>query len=150
MINFNQERMGGVIAGTRFARDCLTDASKYAAVRRTFGKTLRQHQVIRVKLAEMARTVESCQALVEQLACALSVGTDPRVIGARIMLAKVHVTRAMEMCAREASQVFGGNCYLRHGVGERVERIYREVRVMAIGGGSEEILLDSAARLSKL
>merc|ERR1712146_50341 len=102
------------------------------------------------KLAEMARTVESCQALVEQLACACEHGVDQREIGARIMLAKVHTTRAIEFCAREASQVFGGNAYLRHGVGERVERIYREVRVLAIGGGSEEILLDSAARLSKL
>ena len=150
MLNFNQERFGGVIAATRFARDCLSDASKYAAKRMTFGKPLRSHQVIRTKLAEMARTVESCQALTEQLAFLIQSGADDRLVGARIMLAKVHCTRAVEFCAREASQVFGGNAYLRQGVGERVERIYREVRVLAIGGGSEEIMLDSAARLSKL
>ena len=110
----------------------MADASKYAAKRTTFGKLLREHQVIRTKLAEMARTVESCQALVEQLACACEHGVDQREIGARIMLAKVHTTRAIEFCAREASQVFGGNAYLRHGVGERVERIYREVRVVRV------------------
>jgi acyl-CoA dehydrogenase len=47
-------------------------------------------------------------------------------------------------------QVFGGNSYVRGGVGERVERIYRETRVLAIGGGSEEIMLDLTARMAKL
>jgi acyl-CoA dehydrogenase len=49
----------------------------------------------------------------------------------------------MEFCAREAMQILGGAGFMR---GCRVERIYREVRVMAIGGGSEEIMLDLAAR----
>jgi len=45
--------------------------------------------------------------------------------------------------AREAAQVLGGASFIR---GNKIERIYREVRVMAIGGGSEEILLDLAGR----
>ena len=49
----------------------------------------------------------------------------------------------MEFCAREAMQILGGMGYMRGG---RVERIYREVRVNAIGGGSEEIMRDLAAR----
>ena len=48
------------------------------------------------------------------------------------------------MCgASEAMQVLGGVGYLR---GHPVERIYREVKVMAIGGGSEEIMRDLAVR----
>ena len=62
---------------------------------------------------------------------------------ADLALLKVQSTRTMEFCAREASQIIGGASYMR---GERVERIYREVRVNAIGGGSEEIMLDLAAR----
>jgi len=49
----------------------------------------------------------------------------------------------MEYCAREAVQIFGGAGFMR---GNKVERIYREVRVYAIGGGSEEIMRDLAAR----
>jgi acyl-CoA dehydrogenase len=49
----------------------------------------------------------------------------------------------MEFCAREAMQILGGAGFIR---GHRVERIYREVRVNAIGGGSEEIMRDLAAR----
>ena len=51
-----------------------------------------------------------------------------------------------EFCAREAAQVFGGLSYVRGGQGEKVERLYREVRAYAIPGGSEEIMLDLAVR----
>jgi acyl-CoA dehydrogenase len=49
----------------------------------------------------------------------------------------------MEFCAREAAQVMGGASFMK---GCRVERIYREVRANAISGGSEEIMLELAAR----
>ena len=58
-------------------------------------------------------------------------------------LLKVQATQTMEYCAREACQILGGASFVR---GSRVERIYREVRVMAIGGGSEEIMYDLASR----
>ena len=60
-----------------------------------------------------------------------------------IALLKVQASETMEFCAREAMQILGGIGYMR---GSRVERIYREVRVNAIGGGSEEIMRDLAAR----
>ena len=51
------------------------------------------------------------------------------------------------MCsAREASQIFGGLSYTRGGQGEKVERLYREVRGFAIPAGSEEIMLDLGIR----
>lgn len=68
------------------------------------------------------------------------------MIAGSIALLKVNATQCFEYCAREASQIFGGASYLRTGVGEMVERLYREVRVMAIGGGSEEIMMDLAMR----
>ena len=52
-------------------------------------------------------------------------------------------TTTFEFCAREAAQILGGASYLR---GSVVERLYREVRVQAIGGGSEEIMRDLASR----
>lgn len=70
---------------------------------------------------------------------------DNQLSGA-IALAKAHSTLVMESCAREAVQIFGGLGYTRGGQGGKVERIYREVRGMAIPGGSEEILLDLGVR----
>jgi acyl-CoA dehydrogenase len=62
---------------------------------------------------------------------------------ADIAEAKVNATLCFEFCAREAAQILGGASYLR---GDTVERLYREVRVQAIGGGSEEIMRDLASR----
>jgi len=84
--------------------------------------------------------------------CALQYheGVDAVTLGRTTALLKVQSTRMLEMVAREASQILGGNAYLRTGPGARIERIYREVRVVAIGGGSEEIMLDLAVRMAKL
>ena len=73
-----------------------------------------------------------------------------KYLSALCSLTKVQSTKTLEYCAREALQIFGGRGCIRNGRGQRVERIYREVRVFAIGGGSEEILMDFASRQSKL
>ena len=54
---------------------------------------------------------------------------------------KFSSTKALEYVASEAMQILGGAGYLR---GCRIECIYREVKVMAIGGGSEEVMRDLA------
>ena len=59
---------------------------------------------------------------------------------------KAHSTKVFDHCAREAAQVFGGSSYVRGGQGVKVERLYREVRAMAIPGGSEEIMQDLAGK----
>jgi acyl-CoA dehydrogenase len=56
---------------------------------------------------------------------------------------KNHASQTLEFCGREATQIFGGAGYIR---GNKVERIYRDLRVNAIGGGGEEIMRDLAAR----
>jgi acyl-CoA dehydrogenase len=62
---------------------------------------------------------------------------------AEISKLKFSATKALEFCASEAMQILGGAGYLR---GNPVERIYREVKVFAIGGGSEEIMRDLSVR----
>lgn len=53
---------------------------------------------------------------------------------------------AVLRCFSEAAQIFGGLAYTRGGQGEKVERLYREVRAYAIPAGSEEIMLDLGIR----
>jgi len=123
-----------------FARVCIEDAVNWAQGRETFGKPLSRHQAIRHKFAEMVRHVHASSALLDNCAWRVMNGASPV---AELSLLKVQATRTMEFCAREAMQILGGAGFIR---GQRIERIYREVRVMAIGGGSEEIMLDLAAR----
>lgn len=140
MLNFNGERLGMASSANAYARTCLVEAARYAQQRKTFGKRLADHQVIRHKISEMLRQVNATQAYLENCAWRVAQGETP---AADLALLKVQSTLTMEFCAREAMQILGGAGYLR---GNKVERIYREVRVNAIGGGSEEIMRDLAAR----
>ncbi len=138
--NFNAERIDMAIQSTAFARVCYNEALAWARERETFGKPLVQHQVIRHKLVEMDRLINASEAWNQVLSWRLNQGDDPV---SEIAEAKVAATTTFEFCAREAAQVLGGASYLR---GDTVERLYREVRVQAIGGGSEEIMRDLASR----
>ncbi|KGE04712.1 acyl-CoA dehydrogenase family protein [Pseudohaliea rubra] len=140
MTNFNSERMGMAAAMEALGRVCLEEAVTWAQERRTFGKRLADHQVIRHKIAQMKQKLNATQAYLRACYEAIEAGQGNP---GDIALLKVQASETMEFCAREAMQVLGGVGYLR---GNRVERIYREVRVNAIGGGSEEIMRDLAAR----
>jgi alkylation response protein AidB-like acyl-CoA dehydrogenase len=65
-------------------------------------------------------------------------------IGGLVALLKVTAGRALEHTVREAQQIMGGLGYSRTGKGARIEQISRDVRVMVVGGGSEEILRELA------
>jgi acyl-CoA dehydrogenase len=138
--NFNSERLVAAQQCMAYSRVCLEEAVAWARERETFGRKLGEHPVIRSKLADVARQIDATQAMTDLVAWRFIKGC---AAPADYALLKVQATLAFERVAREAAQVFGGASYLQ---GNKVERIYREVRVMAIGGGSEEILLDLAGR----
>lgn len=138
--NFNGERIGLAAGANAFARVALEEAIDWARQRQTFGKRLADHQVIRHKIVDMAQRIHATQCMLENLAWRVEQGDAPI---AEICMLKNQATLTMEFCAREAMQILGGAGYMR---GVKSERIYREVRVNAIGGGSEEIMRDLAAR----
>lgn len=144
MANFNGERLGMAAQAAASARVCVEDAYAWASTRNTFGKRLVDHQVIRHKFAAMAQRVWATTTMLDTYAWHVQNGNTPV---AELAMLKVQATETLEFCAREAMQILGGSGFIR---GHRIERIYREVRVMAIGGGSEEIMRDLAARQLKL
>ncbi|KAI9796773.1 MAG: hypothetical protein M1833_006013 [Piccolia ochrophora] len=149
MTNFNHERIGIIIQCIRFSRVCYSESVKYANKRRTFGKKLIEHPVIRAKLANMARQIEASYNWLENLVyqCERMGETEAMLkLGGAIAGLKAQSTLTFEFCAREASQIFGGLSYSRGGQGGKVERLYRDVRAYAIPGGSEEIMLDLSMR----
>ncbi|KAI2478717.1 Acyl-CoA dehydrogenase [Pyrenophora tritici-repentis] len=149
MTNFNHERIGIIIQCLRFARVCYEESVKYAHKRKTFGKRLIDHPVIRLKLAHMARQIEASYNWMENLIFQCEKMNDMEAmlkLGGAIASLKAQSTTTFEFCAREASQIFGGLSYSRGGQGAKVERLYRDVRAYAIPGGSEEIMLDLSIR----
>jgi acyl-CoA dehydrogenase len=140
MLNFNQERLGMSAGAYGYAKLCYDEAVAYARERHTFGKPLIANQVVRHRLVDMAMRINAVKSTLELLTWRVAQGEKPVP---EICMLKNLATSAMEFCANEAMQVFGGAGYLR---GSKVERVYRETKVMSIGGGSVEIMKDLAAR----
>ena len=140
MDNFNYERfwMAAQMCGMsmRLYDECVA----YAQDRETFGEKLINHQVIRHKLAEMSARIDGMDAYLNQVAEIMNTSDRPV---AEISKLKFFCSGHLEWCAGQAMQIMGGAGYLR---GNAVERIYRDVKVMAIGGGSEEIMKDLAMK----
>lgn len=140
MANFNDERLGMAYGANGFARVAFEEALAYARLRETFGKPLIARQVIRHKLVDMAQRVAATQAMIELVAWRVDRGD---FVVPELCMLKNQATQTMAFCASEAVQILGGAGFVR---GSKVERIYREVKVNAIGGGAEEIMKDLAAR----
>jgi acyl-CoA dehydrogenase len=136
MDNFNYERYMMAAQMLGMSLRCYDESVAYAQDRETFGKPLISHQVIRHKLADMSAKIDAMDAYLNQVAQLMNDGEKPV---AEIAKLKFYCSSNLESIASQAMQIFGGAGYLR---GNPVERIYREVKVMAIGGGSEEIMRD--------
>lgn len=140
MNNFNYERIAMIAGMLGMMKVCLETSVAYAKERETFGRPLIKSQVIRHKIADMSARIDMIEAYLNQICWQANEGDMPV---AEISKGKFSASKALEFCASEAMQIWGGAAYLR---GNPVERIYREVKVNAIGGGSEEIMRDLAVR----
>ena len=147
--NFNGERLAMSVGALGFAQACFDEALAWARQRQTFGMPLVERQVIRHKLVDMQMRIASTQAWVDAVTLRADAGeeiadgeTRAHWI-AEVCMLKNHATQTMQFCADQAVQILGGMGFMR---GTRSERIYREVKVMMIGGGAEEIMKELAAR----
>ncbi len=140
MKNFNLERVGLTAEALGMMKEALRCSIEWAQERQTFGQPMIRHQVIRHKIADMSAKTDALDAYLQQICYTINEGEMPV---AEICKAKFLGTKSLEFVASEAMQILGGAGYLR---GNSVERIYREVKVLSIGGGSEEIMRDLAVR----
>ncbi len=140
MKNFNSERLGMAAGCASAARVCVEEAIAYARERRTFGKRLTEHQVIRHKIVDMAQRVAATQAMLEMLIWRLERGDNPV---AEVCMCKNQATQdarllrlrgGAEFSAAPATCAAQGRTHLPRG------------EVNAIGGGTEEIMKDLASR----
>jgi acyl-CoA dehydrogenase len=141
MNNFQTERLALAVYGHASAELALEEAERYVRERRAFGRPLVGFQVTRHKLAEMATKVRAAKALSYQVADAIRRGESvlEAVSSAKNFASQV----ALEVCD-EAVQLLGGMGYMRESV---VERLYRDVRLLPIGGGTREIMNEIIAKV---
>ncbi len=140
MHNFNLERMGIAASILGVTRCAFEETRRYVAERQAYGKALREHQVVRHKLVDMTISIQAMQAMLDTAIWKVRNG-DPAV--SDISRIKAFFAKEHERCASDAVQLFGGAGILR---GHKVERIFRESKILSIGGGSTEVMKDLVAR----
>lgn len=143
MANFNGERLLMSAGACAFAQVCLDEALDWARTRQTFGQPLVAHQLVKHRLMDMRMRIRASEAMLQEVCARFEAHpNDPDTV-ADLCLLKNQAAQTMQFCADAAVQTLGGMGYMR---GTKSERIYREVKVMMIGGGAEEIMKDLAAR----
>jgi acyl-CoA dehydrogenase len=141
MRHFAGERLSMAAQACATARRCLDLTIGWCRRRETFGAPLVQRQVVRHRLAEMARVTDVARTYVWGLAERLVAGA--RVSPAQVAMAKNTAVAACDQVVDAAVQLHGGAGYLRD---SEVERHYRDARIMGIGGGTTEIMNEIIAK----
>lgn len=147
--NFNHERMTIAFTALRYARVCMEDAIAHTRRREVFGSKLIEQPVVRHKIGHMAREVEALQAWTESIIFQqlnLTIPQSNLLTGGTCALLKAHAGIVLEKVVREAVHLLGGMGLTKGGTGERIERIWREVKALTVPGGSEDVMLDLGVR----
>jgi len=134
MANFQYERLMLAVMANMTARLALEESLRYARERKAFGKTLMGFQVTRHKLAEMATLVEAGTEFTYRVAAKIGAGEDQIK---EVSMAKNFACMVSDKVTYDAVQIFGGYGFMR---GYLVERLFRDNRVLSIGGGTTEIM----------
>jgi acyl-CoA dehydrogenase len=139
--NFVSERMGLAVQSYACAQRALDVTVEWCRLRETFGRPLISRQPVQNTLAEMARRIEVARVYARSIALRTAAGETNLITEA--CFAKNTAVEAGMWVVDQAVQLHGGMGYMRE---SEVERQYRDMRIMGIGGGTNEILTGLAAK----
>src|SRR4051794_27729794 len=140
---FVSERVGLAAQAYASAQRCLDLTVDWCRNRETFGRPLISRQQVQNTMAEMARRTDVARVYTHNLVERQLAGDDSSMI-TEVCFAKNTAVEAGEWVANQAVQLFGGMGYMAE---SEVERQYRDMRILGIGGGTTEILTALAAKL---
>ncbi|MBW2022822.1 MAG: acyl-CoA dehydrogenase family protein [Deltaproteobacteria bacterium] len=140
MENFQNERLQLAVMANMTAQMALEESIKYARERHAFGRPLVGFQVTRHKLADMATLVEASREFTYRVAAKMNAGLNQVT---EISMAKNFACLVSDKVTYDAVQIHGGAGYMREYL---VERLYRDNRILSIGGGTHEIMKEIIAK----
>lgn len=147
METFDFEHLLLAAQGIGLAEEALDLAVRFARQREQFGEPITQHQAVRHKLAHMATQVEAGRQMLYGVAGSKDGGEAAIKESAMV---KYFCTEMANRVAYDAMQVLGGAGFAWHTPDYPVERIYRDARVLTIGGGTSEIQLNVISKQMNL
>ena len=138
---FVAERIGLAVQAYSSAQRCLDITVQWCRDRETFGRPLISRQTVQNTLTEMARRTDVARVYSRNVVDRQLAGEDNLITAA--CFAKNTAVEAGEWVASQAVQLFGGMGYMAE---SEIERQYRDMRILGIGGGTTEILTGLAAK----
>jgi acyl-CoA dehydrogenase len=137
---FVTERLALAAQAYATAQRALDLAVDWARQRSTFGRPLISRQLVQHTLTEMTRRIDLARVYTHHVAARHIAGED---VVTEACFAKNSAVETAEWVVHESLQLHGGMGYMRE---SEIERHYRDVRILGIGGGTDEILTGLAAR----
>lgn len=144
MSNFLSERLMLSVMSYMTAQIAYEAAYEYANQRQAFGRNIAGFQITRHKLVDMATQIDIAREYTYRCAALMQAGKNPIK---QVAMAKNFSVDICEKVTREAVQLFGGMGFMRESV---VERLYRDTKILSIGGGTTEIMKELIAKQIKL
>ena len=138
--NFVSERLTLAVQAYAGAQRALDLTVEWCRNRETFGRPLISRQTVQHTLTEMARRVDVARVYVHDVVRRAAAGEN---VIAPVCFAKNTAVEAGQWVVDQAVQLHGGIGYMREA---EVERQYRDLKILAIGGGTTEILTSLAAK----
>ena len=141
MLQFQEERLWGAANVIKALEGCVSRTIEYCRERETFGQPLINNQAIHFRMAELQTEIEALRALTYQ-ACELHVAQKD--VTQLASMAKLKAGRLGREVTDACLQYWGGNGYMWD---NPVSRAYRDVRLVSVGGGADEIMLGIICKL---
>lgn len=138
MSNFEIERLALCAASVGAAEASYNDALAYANQRVQFGRPIGSFQAVQHILTDMAIKIENMKHYIYKIAWMMD---NDMPVRAEHAMCKLYVARASCEVIDSAMQVMGG---LGYTMDHRVQRLWRDIRLMRIGGGTDEIMYNIA------
>lgn len=140
MEQFQEERLFAVARGIRVLENCIEDTIEYTQQRQVFGAPLINNQTVYHKLAELASEVEALRALLYRATDLYMAGEDVTKLAS---MGKFMIGRLAVKVPNECLQYWGGQGVMNENY---ISRALRDLRVTAIGGGANEVMLEIIAK----
>ncbi len=135
MMQFQEERLFAAAGSIKTMEACINDTIEYTRNRKAFGKSILDNQVVHFRLAELQSEIEALRALVYGAVESYVAGED---VTMKASMAKLKVGRLCREVADSCLQYWGGMGFMWD---NPVSRVFRDQRLVSIGGGADEVML---------
>jgi citronellyl-CoA dehydrogenase len=135
MQQFQEERLWCAAGALKPCEQAIAETIEYTRERKAFGRAILDNQVVHFRLAELQTEVELLRSLIWRAVEDYVGGADVTPLAS---MAKLKAGRLIREVSDSCLQYWGGMGFTWE---NRVSRLYRDGRVMSIGGGADEVML---------